>query len=232
MCRMFAYVGSSQDDLRRLYSALVEAASYDRNLSWLPDKEDRRHSDGWGSVVLSNGRIQHYRTHVPIFEDKGYGLPEIQGKTYAIFHARKANKGRPVDSPVFSHPFVDESGSRTTFLAHNGALKGPIPKDRVDSELALTEIVESDGVTEAFGSLKGRTKTALNLLVLTIDRPSRTPKLEYLNYWADAVSRERREYYRLYAKRMRGGTAVFSSSLDGGIKGGSPCRFGKVARLD
>lgn len=227
MCRMFAYVGSSQKDLESLYAALRKVSNHDSTM-WLPDK---RHKDGWGCVILSDGKLTHYRTSRPIFEDS-FKIPKIKGTTYAIFHTRKARVGTiKIGSPAFSHPFITETDSSTIFLAHNGSLEDPIPKHVVDSEVALREIAKRGGLKEAVGELKGRTQRGLNLCVLTIDRASKKATIEYLNYWnRKKVDKYKQEYYMLYTKRMERGTAVFSSPMKEYFEG-EPCKYGKITTL-
>ncbi len=228
MCRMFAYVGSSHAELNGLYIALKKAAMHDRTLTWIDDKQ---HRDGWGCVILNGSNLIYHRSMNPIFND-AFSIPRISGKTYAIFHARKARKGtKKIGLPVFSHPFMAETDSSTIFLAHNGSLTDPIPDTKVDSEIALKMITERGSLKRALGTLKKRDERGLNLLVLTIHRTTREAKLEYLNYWnKKTVKMEKYQYYRLYKKRLKAGSAVFSSTL-GDWLGGTKTEYGKVMAL-
>lgn len=223
MCRMFAYVGSSQEDLLRLFESLKKAAKEDK--TW-PGPGSKQHSDGWGCVIFHEGGLFHYRSKNPVFDDSSFSLPAIKGTAYAIFHARKASTGTPTGSSIFSHPFVAATNKATIFMSHNGGIKDNHP-DRVDSELALERIAETGSLEAARDYLERITNSALNLFVLTIDRASKTAKLEYLNYWKPDRSDT---YYQLYFKKLDGGKAVFSSTLSGDL-GGEKCERGTVLKL-
>lgn len=228
MCRMFAYVGSSHNDLERLYDALKESASHDQNMTFI-DEKGRKHSDGWGCVVLTGNKLYHYRTITPIYEDD-FVVPNAEGKIYAVFHARRASAGSATGSSIFSHPLTAMTDKQIIFLAHNGSLKGPVPPNSVDSELVLKKLAEKGSLTASMGELDGMMDTALNLFVLSIDRAARRARLECLNYWRRDPARDL--YYSLYTSEMHGGRAVYSSTLEGkrGLKG-HPCERGKVTEL-
>ncbi len=211
---MFAYVGDSRKDLARLYAGLKKAAEYDRTIpeSW---KGGKSHRDGWGCVILTNGSLTHYRSKVPIFRDE-FTIPAITGKTYAIFHARKRSPKNPAGNPIFSHPFMVESERKVIFLAHNGGLRIKVPPDTVDTEIALREIAKRGGLKEAMPKLQMMKYTTLNLLLLEIDRESRKAEIECFSKWNDP---SRDAYSQLYIKDMEGGIAVFSSTMNDGLKG-------------
>jgi glutamine amidotransferase len=218
---MFAYVGNSRKDLGTLYAALKKAAEYDRTVTWSKDKQ---HRDGWGCVILTRDGLIHYRTRTPIFDDD-FRLPAFRGRVYSIFHARKASGAK--GNPIFSQPFVAESDRKVFFLAHIGELKAHIPKNTVDTEHALRKIVEKGGLENALTQLKKETKTALNLLLLEIDRESRGAGIRVFNHWKPG---KEDEYYRLYRKGMGGGRAVFSSTLNYGL-GGEACARDEILKL-
>jgi glutamine amidotransferase len=179
--------------------------------------------------MLIGGRIYHYRTVTPIYEDN-FVVPEAEGKIYAIFHARKASGGSATGSPIFSHPLATTTGTQEIFLAHNGSLKGKVPPNSVDSELALKKLAERDSLAASMKELDGMMDTALNLFVLSVDRATRQARLECLNHWKSDPARDL--YYSLYKSRMPGGQAVYSSTLEGkaGLKG-DPCERGKIVEL-
>jgi glutamine amidotransferase len=220
---MFAYIGDSQDDLERLYESLKKAAEYDATET---NSKSKRHGDGWGCAILTEDGLTHYRTKTAIFEDD-FNIPEIRGRTYAIFHARKASAKSPKGAPIFSHPFTADAEGKILFLAHNGKLKGPFPGNTVDTEIALKIVAERGGLERALPELKAMTETALNLLLLEISRGEERAEIRYLNYWTPGCSAE---HYRLYRRKMRGGSAVFSSTMDGDMKG-TACAAGRAVRL-
>ncbi len=225
MCRMFAYVGSSRKDMGRLYSALKEAARCDNTLKGM---EGMSHDDGWGCVILNGGRLVHYRSIKPVYSDGAFAMPEIDGTTYAIFHARKASNSSPKGLAIFSHPFVAVTESAVLFMAHNGGLQSSeIPVNTVDSELALKKIVEAGSLTGAKAALEQVTGSALNLLLLSVEREGDAARMEYLNHWN---GEERSSYYRMYYADMEGGRAVFSSTMAERIEG-KECERGSIARL-
>jgi glutamine amidotransferase len=224
---MFAYVGSSHEDINQLYEELKKAAECDNTRSTGITK----HSDGWGFVIFTGMKLLHYRTHIPIFKDK-FKLPEINGKTYAIFHARGASPISPKGSPLFSHPFVATNNWQMVFLAHNGSMKKEVMQElqqnSIDSEFALNKIIENGNLNSAIKELKEKTETALNLLVLTFDKKEYNPKLEYFNYW----KKENEDaFYQMYKKEFKHGKAVFSSTMNQKIKG-KPCAFDEIINIE
>ncbi|MCI2414721.1 MAG: class II glutamine amidotransferase [Candidatus Aramenus sp.] len=210
MCRMFAYVGESVEDMKLLYSLLVESARKDviaERLGLNPV-----HGDGWGLAIYDGERLLHYRSSKPIFEEE---LPdiEVKGKFYAIFHARQATNKATV-SARFSHPFLETNETQLVFLAHNGwvdeeRLKEKLnfrPSITTDSELALKYYTKIGDVK----FLEEVTKSALNLLILKVSRESGEAELLYENYY---VRKDRPEYYDMYLWEGKGGIAVMSSTL-------------------
>jgi predicted glutamine amidotransferase len=217
---MFAYTGTSRKDLSALYRSLKKAAKHDEMLVWEKEENKKQHKDGWGCVIFAEGELFHYRTHRAIFEDKDLELPNFSGKAYAIFHARKASDADLKASPIFSHPFVAETGHELLFLAHNGGMEDQkaVPENMVDSELALRMIAERGGLEPALDGLEAMKWTALNLLLLKIDRSTHQAKIECLNRWyADGA--DKAAYYKLYHKALSGGKAVFSSTLNKKLHG-------------
>jgi predicted glutamine amidotransferase len=223
MCRMFAYVGKSQKDIERLYSSLKKAASHDPTIppGW---KTDARHADGWGCVLLTGKALVHYRTKTAIFDDNSFRMPALQGMTYAIFHARKASGAR--GSPIFSHPFIAETPREVLFLVHNGDLNESRPNMN-RSELVLDKIVKKGSFEKALTELKDITDGAMNLLVLRIDRKTKQAEIKCLNYWIEEGSDA---YFQLYSKRLAGGNAVFSSTLNDDLHG-KACQSGAIMTL-
>jgi predicted glutamine amidotransferase len=224
MCRMFAYSGDSRNDLEMLHAALKSSAEDDSTITW---SDDRQHRDGWGCVIFTKNDLIYYRSETPIFDDESFEIPEFSGAVHAIFHARKASPNTPVGASIFSHPFTASIESKLIFLAHNGGIRGPRMNNLVDSELALKVIAEAGSLEKSLPELKSRTATALNLMLLSIDRASRKAELKCFNYW---VKEGRDEYYRMYSRRMSGGSAVFSSTLKTSI-GGTACKTGKIISM-
>ncbi len=156
-------------------------------------------------------------------------MPALDGKIYAIFHARQTSNKKLVDS-IFSHPFFAATDSELLFLAHNGALKFSYP-NKVSSEFALQELVKQGSLEKALPLLKEKTKTALNLLILQISRSNREATLSYFNYYL-STAKNGGEYYDLYTANLYGGTAVFSSTLKyNGIDGARKVEFDMLKSL-
>lgn len=227
MCRMFAYIGDSQKELQSLYDALIKASEHDVHITWSKNKQ---HKDGWGCVILTDNRIFHYRNQNPIFEDD-YNLPKINGLTYAIFHSRrKSHANSPEGSPVLSQPFATETDKEIIFLAHNGGLKiDPERPHVVDSERVLRKIVERGSLEKARTELEADSETALNLLMLKINRTTKQPEIEYLNSWK---LKDRDAYYQLYETKTKSGKAILSSTLKENISSESIlCKRDKILIL-
>ncbi len=226
MCRMFAYVGNSPKDLEILFNALIASAKYD-DMS----EDGKSHGDGWGCVILSDSKLTFHKSTKPIFEDD-FVIPPVEGRTFAIFHARRASPNTPKDSPIFSHPFVSETANKVIYLAHNGTLQGEIPRGMVDSELALRTIVRHNGnIRESEAELikMKREKSGINLLVLTIDKfDAGDAELNYLNSWNSHQKNDR--FYEMFKGKMESGNAIFSSTLKSSIPG-TLCERDKVGKL-
>ena len=69
------------------------------------------------------------------------------------------------------------------------------------------------GIEPALPTLKDHTKSALNLLILTIGRKKETPaSLNYFHYFKPKEP-GKVEYYRMFEGTMPGGRALVSSTL-------------------
>src|SRR6185437_2435073 len=166
-------------------------------------------------------------------------LPKLEGKFRAIFHARYASD-ETLTGHIFSHPFVAADNKQVIFFAHNGGVdpKNPAhPKRKVDSEWAMDQFVgKTDFESEVRKISSQHTKSALNLLILTIGREPGTPALlQYLNYFnADRP----REYYEMFEGEMPGGRAVMSSTMTlaevklANLKGKRVANFGALTKLE
>ncbi len=210
MCRMFAYVGESLEELNFLYHLLVDSAKRDAIAEKLG--LNPVHGDGWGFVVYDGENLNYYRSSRPIFKDS---LPEIKvrGRFYAIFHARQATNKTTV-SARFSHPFFESNETHLLFFAHNGWVDEDKLKERLDfspsmttdSELALKYFAKTGDVK----FLEEVTKSALNVLLLKVSRDTGEAELFYENYY---VRKDRPEYYDMYLWEGEKGVAVMSSTL-------------------
>ncbi len=216
---MFAYAGNSREDLEQLLGALRKAAERDTTAERVPMK-DIVHPDGWGFALYSNRGLAYYRSDQPIFKEDVV-LPPTDGEVYAIFHARKASKGSPVKKR-FSHPFFGDTGNSFILLAHNGSLD----KDRlartlaftgetIDSELILKYAVQK-GLAAASNDLEDYTKmnSALNLLVLEIRKDGGEEVFLKQFYRKEGGKLDKTRYYEICHENLRGGRAVFSSTLN------------------
>jgi predicted glutamine amidotransferase len=230
MCRMFAYVGSSREDVERLIGALRGAARKD------PVAEEAHmkssvHGDGWGYAVYSKMGLAYHRSGGPIFREDVV-MPPTGGKIFAIFHARQATAGNPLGEKS-SHPFRGETEDGVILLAHNGAVDKNRLAERLrfggdldkitDSELVLKYAAEN-GLAAAATDLKDCTKanSALDLLALEIGNSGRAEIFVNHFYRKKEGRYDRTRYYELYYQNFTGGTAVFSSTFnDYGFSGKS-----------
>jgi predicted glutamine amidotransferase len=187
------------------------------------------------SDVPANG-LFHYRTAKSIYEDDA-PLPRLEGDISAIFHGRFASDPSLV-AHVFSHPFVASTDKEILFLAHNGGVKpGSLPARKVDSEWVLDQIIQAGGIDQALPILKEHTLSALNLLLLSIDRSLGTPAtLRCLNYFK-SQEQAKLDYYEMYLGAMPGGLAFVSSTFNfagakvSGLAISGPATFGELLTL-
>jgi predicted glutamine amidotransferase len=235
---MFGYVGSSQKEVDALYGALKKASSCDPRLKEMVPGHDGRHRHGWGYVIRTSHQLFHYRTPRALDEDD-HCLPVFNGEIQAIFHARLSTGGVLGDA-VFSHPYVAYTNQAIFFFAHNGGLKDTAKQvpNKVDSEWALDQIVGEGDIAAALPKLKENTQTALNILLMTINREARKAAISYLNWYDGRGDKKKDGYYQMYKATMsNGGEAVFSSTLGRHlmkhIAEGSktPVEYGKLQNL-
>jgi predicted glutamine amidotransferase len=208
---MFGYSGTLESDVRELHAALKRACPDDPTLSAVAPGCSA-HCHGWGYVIQADNGLFHYRTARSIYQDET-ALPKLEGHIRAIFHGRYASKPE-LAGHIFAHPFVATDDTRTMYFAHNGGIEvAGLPERKVDSEWALEQIIAMGGIEPALPKLKDHTKSALNLLVLTIGRQADTPAL--LNYFHYFKPNEpgKVKYYRMFEGTMPGGRALVSSTL-------------------
>lgn len=215
MCRIAGYVGDSREDLEKLVDGLRWAARKDTTSGRLVV-----HGDGWGYAVYSDlGRFS-YKTQKAIFEDE-IDLHKTKGKTYAIFHARKASPGYKAEKRS-SHPFFGETEDSFVYFAHNGSLDDEVLRrltgsngDAIDSELAFRYMLQI-GILPASSELERYVKSnsALNLLVLEIKKGGGAEVYVKNYYRKDGTKRDMTKYYQIFKQDMDGGKAVFSSTFN------------------
>jgi len=88
-----------------------------------------------------------------------------------------------------------------------------LPERKVDSEWALEEVMRASGMAAALPKLKEHTRSALNLLVLTIGREKGTPAaLRYFHYFKPKEP-GKVAYYQMFLGTMPGGEALVSSTI-------------------
>jgi predicted glutamine amidotransferase len=208
---MFGYSGTVESDVHELHAALKRACADDPTLSAVAPGCSA-HCHGWGYVIQADNGLFHYRTARSIYQDET-ALPKMEGHIHAIFHGRYASKPE-LAGPIFSHPFVAADEIQTTYFAHNGGIEVPgLAERKVDSEWALEQIITIGGIEPALPKLKEHTKSALNLLVLTIGRQKETPALlNYFHYFKPKEP-EKVKYYKMFEGTMPGGRALVSSTL-------------------
>lgn len=212
---MFGYVGSSRKDLDALYSALKKASECDDCIKQMIPGHDGWHRHGWGYVIRTSDQLFHYRSVQSVDKDE-HRLPAFKGEFQAIFHARLSTGG-VLGDPAFSHPYVAATNESIFYFAHNGGLKNAalVVPNKIDSEWALDQIVREGDLGTALPKLKENTTSALNLLVMTINRQARRSAITYLNWYNGHGNQQRDGYYRMYKATMAlGGQAVFSSTLE------------------
>jgi glutamine amidotransferase len=163
-------------------------------------------------VIHADNGLFHYRTGRSIYDDK-ISLPRLEGNIRAIFHGRYASN-KELAGPIFAHPFMVANDSQVTFMAHNGGVEpDSLPPRKVDSEWALEQLTHHSDATAALSKLMSRTKSALNLLILTVGRENGTPAtLSYFHYFKP-TELDREKYYRMFEGAMPGGRAVVSSTM-------------------
>lgn len=233
---MFGYSGTLESDVNELHAALKRACADDPTLSAVAPGCSA-HCHGWGYVIHADNGLFHYRTARSIYEDD-IVLPKLAGHIRAIFHGRYASKPE-LAGHIFSHPFVATDDTQTIYFAHNGGIELPgLLERKVDSEWAMEQIIAMGGIEPALPTLKDHTKSALNLLILTIGREKETPAV--LNYFHYFKPKEpgKVKYYSLFEGTMPGGRTLVSSTLtmpDAGLKNLAniqPAGFDKLIQLD
>jgi len=210
-CRMFGYCGTLETDVHALFAGLRSACANDPTL-YAVAPNCSQHCHGWGYVIHADNGLFHYRTSRSIYEDD-IVLPKLEGRIRAIFHGRYASNP-DLAGHIFSHPFLATTPREIIYFAHNGGVSADRPLDRVvDSEWALEEITKAGSIASALPKLKDHTRSALNLLTLTISRDSGTPaSLQYLHFFKPKEP-EKAAYYKLFLGSMPGGRALVSSTL-------------------
>jgi len=232
---MFGYAGKSEADVRELLSGLKRACANDPTLSSIA-AGCSRHSHGWGYVIHAANGLFHYRTAKSIYYDEA-PLPKLEGEIRAIFHGRFATDPT-LTGPIFSHPFVASTEKEILFLAHNGSVEPDhLPDRNVDTEWALQQIIQAGSIESALPQLKDRTRSALNLLVLSVQRSADTPAiLRGLNYFKPKEP-AKIAYYQMYLGTMPGGQAFVSSTLNldsskvNGLTIRGPATFGELLTI-
>lgn len=228
MCRMFAYIGDSQADLARLHSALAKSAADDVLRKRFSDSGV--HPDGWGYAIVAGNGIFHYRSAKPIFKD-AHEVPGLEGRIFAVFHARKASNKALKGRHYFSHPFFAATGKKLIFLSHNGEIRVKVPRNSVDTEYAM-DFVARHGLKAGAEEVKRLAKNFSNLLVMETERGTGRTSISYLNYYNKGVDQARRDYYCMHNARMAKGAAVVSSTLTKyGIRSSGIVSYGKMSVL-
>jgi predicted glutamine amidotransferase len=233
---MFGYSGKSESDLHELYRGLTQACANDPSLQAVAPNCSA-HCHGWGYVIHADNGLFHYRTARSIYEDK-IVLPKLEGQIRAIFHGRYASKPK-LAGHIFSHPFLAADDARVTFFAHNGGVAvDNLPERKVDSEWAMEQVIAAGNLAKALPTLKEYTRSALNLLVLTIDRQKGTPALlEYFHFFKPKEP-DKVKYYEMFEGTMPGGRALVSSTMKlpeanvTSLKEIRPAKFDKLTGLE
>ncbi|ADL19122.1 Predicted glutamine amidotransferase [Acidilobus saccharovorans 345-15] len=217
MCRMLGAASSSPGEVRLLVSCLARAAQRDVL------RHDEVHGDGWGMAAYSREGLLVRRSARPIFDElsNANSLQLPAGEQLVMVHARAASDSSKVGI-AYSHPYeaLSADGRRLYLLAHNGSVDreglgralglGELSGNYVDSELALM-VIAREGLSEgALELLRNYTETALDLLIMEVDRPSGAARLYAYSYWRDPGEGE---YYELRVISAGSTTAVVSSTV-------------------
>ncbi|WP_153274214.1 class II glutamine amidotransferase [Picrophilus oshimae] len=226
MCRMFAYIGSSNHDINLLYNALKEASRNDVIGKKIGIDD---HRDGFGYVIYDD-KIDYYRSPDPVYlSNLNFN---IKNKSYVLFHARKgSDRHRGV---IYSHPFMEETDDSLIFMIHNGLFDSDaigeilnIKGEYSDTELGLKYIARN-GI-ESIEHLKDYTKSTMNLIILKIDKNTMMPEIYYINYFKNG---RYREYSTMFLARLNNGVAIISSTLGHyGIENLEKIDFGIIKKL-
>jgi len=219
LCRMVGAFTDGGPELTELFHCLRRAAENDVL------KKGIRHAHGWGMAAVDHDRLFIYRSGSPIYEDDRAPINSvISGRALVIVHARYASEEDKV-GPQYSHPYLVTSvdGRFIYIVAHNGSLdksslakrEGLVadPTDFVDSELvaqylAVKSPSDRESLYKALSRLRGYTSTALDLLVIIVNRRGRVASLYAYPLWKTDG-----DYYRLYKISKGGTTAIVSSTV-------------------
>jgi len=235
---MFGYCGTLESDVRELYAGLKRACASDPTLQSVAPNCSQ-HCHGWGYVIHAHNGLFHYRTARSIYDDN-VALPKMEGKIRAIFHGRYASN-LELMGHIFSHPFMAFDDKQTIFFAHNGGVdpkEKDFPERKVDSEWALEQIIAAGDVASALPKLKEHTRSALNLLILTIGREKGTPALLQYFHFFKPKEPDKIAYYKMFEGAMPGGRALVSSTMTlpeakmSNLKNVQPAKFDELLSLE
>lgn len=234
---MIAYVGPSSEQFEEIFRVFRAGSKCDPLVGRALGPANTCHPDGWGFAIHDGGRLHHYRSSSPVWEDD-ISLPPLKGKTVcAILHSRFASNPA-LQSPICSHPFIAATDDHVLLLAHNGsiAIDDPSKNNSVDTEWALS-VIADDGFEAALPRLKQQTRpnSALNLILMRIPRAqNRAPVIRGLNYYK-TEERGRIDYYKMYTGKCAGGKIFMSSTFKDmglpGLAGIEPAPFGEIFDL-
>ncbi|GGM73246.1 class II glutamine amidotransferase [Thermogymnomonas acidicola] len=214
MCRMFASF-SRRAEQQSIVSALVRAARND------VFRNGEAHRDGWGCALASGDAVFTWRSTRPIYQDLP-AIPDALGQTFlALFHARLAADGEPVNAPAYSHPFTVTAQDGHMYVCHNGW----VDKEKVGREYGVRVEGKSDtqvmceamstlgkGAFEGFREVmefcrENAMKGALNVLALFIGNGRMAEVYYHSSLLKESV------YGRLYSRQTGGSFAVMSSTV-------------------
>ncbi len=213
MCRMLGARSEGGDEAGELAGCLVEAARRDHRYG------NAQHRDGWGAAVVMRGRVYVLRSGRAIYEEGPDAISLPRGTGFlAILHARMASEASKV-GPQYSHPYeaLAEEGKALYIVAHNGFVDvasiarrlGVSPEAFVDSELVAMFLGRAGLDEDALLTLHEATRTALDLLIIRIDRIADEATLYGYSYW----KRDDDLYYALYWVRWGSTLALASSTV-------------------
>lgn len=136
------------------------------------------HSDGWGFCVYDGNRCDLHRSVQPAFRET-YEGPAMA--TAALFHARKASSHPEAISWQDAHPFTFQAAGRFWSFAHNGTIRGELPREwgagtdsQIYADLLARRLEQREDLVDALRSvvrlLEGNAQPdSLNALLVTQD---------------------------------------------------------------
>ena len=254
MCRLLALASVRGISPVEWFDALAEGSRRD----YLAEEYYgfKSHDEGWGyalALINSDLRLLHYRTSVPMWEDRARLLPsELAQSPFALIaHTRKSSKGMPRGG-LAAHPYsVSLGNGGVVYVAQNGGidreasaslLKRCVDVGRVvDSyiyALLLAERLEEMSMVDALENLQyelaelGALRRITNTIALYVEPSDAGSRVELgVVRSITSLREEVIRYGELYAHFDDRGIVVASSTIAGvALKQGLSPKLSPLAR--